>query len=212
MAARARFSDGKPTRKWMADHDKKVFESKRPSIGMGTIFISESERREREREREREERRKRKKQSLREFRLKVLAQRAAVSEPVASDKRPIAKNLTKLAQSGIHRASFSKNLSALDRTVTPSRPLLLRSRTEEEEEAKIDRASLDARGKNKVWKVTHHSPNPAELLRKTRTRRGGKRTRTRKRKRRRSRKRTRKHRRKRKTRRGRRHRRRTHKK
>ena len=53
----ARFSDGKPTRKWMADHDKKVFESG-PSIGMGTIFISESEIRRREKEREREERRK----------------------------------------------------------------------------------------------------------------------------------------------------------
>ena len=53
----ARFSDGKPTRKWMAEHDKKVFESG-PSIGMGTIFISESEIRRREKERERREEKK----------------------------------------------------------------------------------------------------------------------------------------------------------
>ena len=137
-----------------------------------------------------------------------------MDQSLASDKRPIAKNLTKLAQSGIHRASFSKNLSELDRTVTSSRPPLLRSRTEEEKEADAERASLEARGKDKVWKVTHHSPDPAKLLKKTRARRGGKRRKTRKRRR--SRKRTRKHRRTRKTHRGRRHktryRRRTHKK
>ena len=175
MTSRAKYHDGKPTTKQrtrMEEHDRNVFTPTPTMRGRtGIQFISDSALKQAEKEAQLAEKLRQKKIEDRKKRLSVLAERAKSSE------RPVTTNL---GSSNIGK-SYSKNLYAL-----PSAPpLVLRSRTEEEQAQKDVRESLGEEEK-RHWQATEETYNPAELLRKTRRQnRGGKRKRRKTRKRRR---------------------------
>ncbi len=174
MTSRAKYHDGKPTTKQrilMAEHDRNVFAPTPTMRGRtGIQFISDSALKQAEKEAQLAEKLRQKKIEDRKKRLSVLAERAKSSE------RPVTTNLGNPKQ-----RSYSKNLAAL----SSAPPLVLRSRTEEEQEQQNVRESL-GEGEKRHWQATEETYNPAELLRKTRRQnRGGKRKRRKTRKRRR---------------------------
>jgi len=154
----------------MEEHDRNVFTPTPTMRGRtGIQFISDSALKQAEKEAQLAEKLRQKKIEDRKKRLSVLAERAKSSE------RPVTTNL-----GNIQRKSYSKNLSAL----SSAPPIVLRSRTEGEEEEDKFRKSLE--GKKRHWHATKEVYDPAKLLKKSRRnqKRGGKRKRHKTRKRR----------------------------